>query len=81
MNNKKFLSFQGLRLLFFLVVFIVHIGKYRIFPFNNSGRYAITFFIMISGFLYGYQNNSYQLKETYHFMKEKIKKYYPIYFI
>ena len=81
MNKHKFVSFQSLRLFAFLVIFMLHAGKYRIVPFEDSGRYAVVFFIMLSGFLYGFYRNNYQLKDFYLFIKKKILKIWPLYLL
>ena len=72
MKNRNIRSFQSLRLIAFLVVFMVHLGKYRIIPLANSGRYAVVLFIMLGGFLYGFNSEKYQSYSVYSFIKNKI---------
>ena len=44
-NMKKIQSLQGFRALGFICVFLWHCGK------GNAGTYAVSLFVMLSGFL------------------------------
>ena len=81
--KKYFNSFSGLRLFAFLNVFLLHIGSYRITSFKNNAAWAVSFFFMISGFLYGYKlySKNIKLNETSDFSLKKITKIYPLYLI
>ena len=81
---RKFNAFQGLRLFAFLNVFLLHVNGYRIDSFHNNAAWAVSFFIMISGFLYGYQyllDKKLEIKQTLKFFAKKVLKFYPLYLL
>lgn len=91
MNDKKIKSLQSLRLIAFLYIFSFHAGN--LFPqslkeFFNVGigaEWAVSLFIVLSGFLLGYRiddlNYTFSFKSIFEYMKRKIKKIYPLFFI
>ena len=82
--KKYFNSFEGLRLFAFLNVFLLHIGSYRITSFKNNAAWAVSFFFMVSGFLYGYKlysEKNLSINETSDFSIKKILKIYPLYLV
>ncbi len=81
--KKYFNSFEGLRLFAFFNVFLLHVGAYRIETFKNNAGWAVSFFIMISGFLNGYKlyQEKQNISDTSNFSIKKILKIYPLYFV
>lgn len=80
--KRKFNSLEGLRLFAFFNVFLLHIGSYRITNFQNCAAWAVSFFFMISGFLYGFKlfpKKNIKCSDTTRFTIKKILKIYPLY--
>lgn len=81
--KQKINSLQFFRLIAFLNVFLLHVRFYRITNFPIDAAWSVSFFFMISAFLYGYKfyDKDVQIKDTKKFVIDKIKKFYPIYAI
>ena len=68
---NRTISYQGLRLLFFVSIVAGHCGQ----TICGGGGELCSFFFIISGFLYKYNPNYWQ------YLKNKILKIFPIYYI
>ena len=84
---KKLTALQFLRFLAFLLVFLFHSAHFD-FLYNPGGggaASAVSFFILLSGFLAGYacitQNISCNFRESLQYVLKKVKKFYPLYII
>lgn len=86
-NTKRADSLQFLRFCAFLLVFIRHAGTYfpAWFPSRNAGVSAVEFFIVLSGFVYGYSaygtEANLSVKEILNYIWKKLKKLYPLYIV
>lgn len=84
-NDSKQLQF--LRFLAFLLIFIYHTGDYQFawFPQENGAANAVEFFILLSGVVSGISSFDKDIKcsakDIVSYMKKKIVKVYPLYFI
>ena len=89
MKESKYGGIQLLRFLSFLCVIVFHSSVLHsineVFPLGVLVEVAMTFFFIVSGFLYGtrVQNfpNKIQAEDIVIFLKKKIKKVYPLYFL
>lgn len=84
MKKRYFNSIQFIRIFAFLNVFLLHAGAYRVTSFQENAAWAVSFFIMISGFLYGYQyyrDSNLKISSTIRFFVSKLFKVYPLYFL
>ena len=81
----KLNALQFLRFLAFLLVFLFHSAHFQFLynPGGGAAASAVSFFILLSGFLAGYtcvnQNIKCTLKECIKYVFKKIKKFYPLY--
>lgn len=85
-SNKKELSqLQFLRFIAFLNVFLQHCSGYQFFDLTYNAAWAVSFFFILSGFLFGYRNENFSrsidFKEWFLFIKRRISKFYPLFFI
>lgn len=82
---KKLDSLQFLRFLAFLLVFLFHSGHFQFLynPGGGAAASAVSFFILLSGFLAGYMSVTStpvcNLKECFKYVFKKLKKFYPLY--
>ena len=84
MKKKYFNSIQFIRVFAFFNVFLLHASNYRVTSFHENAAWAVSFFIMISGFLYGYQyyqQSNLNISSTLRFFVSKLLKVYPLYFL
>lgn len=78
---------QFLRFLAFMLIFIFHTGEYQFawFPHENGAANAVEFFILLSGVVSGISSFDKDIKCTakdiVSYIKKKIFKVYPLYFI
>lgn len=81
--KKYFNSLSFFRILAFLSVFMLHVSCYRVTTIPSDAAWAVDFFFLISGFLYGYKffDEEISYKDVKKFMLGKIKKLYPIYLL
>lgn len=81
--KKYFNSLSFFRILAFLSVFLLHVSCYRVTKIPSDAAWAVDFFFLISGFLYGYKffDKKMSFKDIKEFMLGKIKKLYPIYLL
>lgn len=83
-NNRKIRSLQFLRFFAFTQIFLLHTRLYDFSGIPYSGTWAVSFFIILSGFLSGYQDEivtGLHWKEEKDYMLGKVKKLYPLYFV
>ncbi len=82
---KQINTLQSIRFFAFMMIFLLHTQTYHFTKFIYSAPCAVSFFIMLSGFLYGYKYCNYQkninLKEIINFALKKIKGFYPLHLI
>ena len=84
MNKEKVLSFQGLRALAIICVFVSHCNNLLL---NSSGTNAFTYFgafgvqcfIIVSGFLSVMRYSGSDIR-TFALLKSRLKKFYPLLF-
>ncbi|MBR3116692.1 MAG: acyltransferase [Bacilli bacterium] len=81
--KKYFNSLSFFRILAFLSVFLLHLSSYNTTSIELNAAWAVSFFFMVSAFLYGYKfyDKKIKLSDTKSFIVNKIKKIYPLYFI
>ena len=83
-KKNKFKSLQFIRVLAFLNIFLLHSKCFRVTNFNENAAWAVSFFIMISGFLYGYRyykDSNLKISSTIKFTVTKLIKIYPLYIL
>lgn len=83
-ENKYLYGIQILRIIACIMVMIHHMQDPFgiILSLNTLGRFSVTVFFCISGFIAGYlakEINSYTFKDSVEFYKKKITKFYPLY--
>lgn len=81
LNMKKYSALEGLRVFAFFNVFWLHADYYRWFEYYQSAAWAVSFFFMLSGFLYGTKIWSYErlkLKNTISFFIKRVRKLWPL---
>ena len=76
---KKNGAYQGMRAIAFLMVFMSHCFGSR---FSYAAAWAVSFFFVLSGFLYGQKAYSSEItiQDTVGFIRKKMKRLYPFYF-
>lgn len=81
--NKRFDSLQFLRMIAFMAIFLLHTRSYHLITRGYDAAAAVSFFIMLSGFLYGYRyrNNSFDLKHVRKKIKKRILKVLPLHWV
>jgi len=84
---RKLESLQFLRFLAFMLIFLFHSAHFQ-FLYNPGGggaASAVSFFILLSGFLAGYGSIGHEIKcnlsTTLIYVSKKLKKFYPLYII
>ena len=88
MKSKKIETIQSLRFFFFLLIFFHHLSGYFNLRFQSFAAFAVTFFIVLSGFCNGLSYQSHQknneklsLKNCLKYAINKSRKLYPLYVI
>lgn len=80
-KKNKNATIQGIRFLAFMQVFLFHVKNMHPFNIVCSAPFAVSFFIVLSGFLYGTRYKKYSEKTSfYNNVKnalKKISKWYP----
>lgn len=87
--TKKIEVFQSFRFIAFLLIFIWHLNGYMGISVNSHAQIAVSFFIIISGFLNciyiekdnNYNSNDNYLSKMFNYARTKISKIYPLYII
>lgn len=83
-NTKKFFVIQSLRFIAFFMIFLQHTTQYHDFKYYSAGL-AVSFFIILSGFLNGYKYfgrySNVKSKDIKEFTKKKIIKIYGLHII
>ncbi len=82
---RKFKSLQGLRAVAFINIFLLHMSTWGVRYIISSATWAVSFFFILSGFLYGCREKNEpkieswkpDLKKTFH----RINKLYPLYVV
>lgn len=79
---KKFNALEGIRVFAFLNVFWLHVSIFRVTKYYQSAAWAVSFFFILGGFLYGYKLSDKKLKlfDTVSFTCKKIRKFWPLHF-
>lgn len=81
----KYTAIQGLRFLAFMQVFLHHANNMHPFKIVVSASFAVSLFIVISGFLYGSRYKKYSEKTSFfNNIKntlQKISKWYPLHIV
>lgn len=78
---------QFLRFLAFMLIFFFHTGDYQFawFPQDNGASNAVEFFVLLSGVVSGISSFDKDInctaKDIISYIKKKILKVYPLYFI
>lgn len=82
--KKTFNAFQAFRFLAFLMIFIHHTRSYNTVKYYSSA-WAVSFFIMLSGWLNGYKYiekyNKINFKDILELVSKRLKKIYPLHVI
>lgn len=87
MKNNQESQLQFLRVLAFFNVYALHADHWNIFNYPSffGAVSAVNFFFMLSGFLTGYSftdsKSEFRCKEYFSYMKRKISRFYPLYFL
>lgn len=87
MKNNRENQMQFLRVLAFSNIYILHANHWNFFQYPSffGAVSAITFFFMLSGFLTGFSYADtpvqFSLKEYGTYMKKKVRRFYPLYFL
>lgn len=87
LDHSRTEQLQFLRFLGFLNVYICHADKWIFFryPSSHCAAQAVSFFIMLSGFLTGYNAFGREIslgwKQEAQYLWKKLVKFYPLYFI
>lgn len=82
--KNRFRALEALRVFAFFNVFWFHTQWYNFFEFHQSAAWAVSFFITLSGFLYGYR---YFNQETFNwrfykeFCKKRFFKFWPLHIV
>ena len=82
---RKFKSLQGLRAVAFINIFLLHMSTWGVRYIISSATWAVSFFFILSGFLYGCREKNEpkieswkpDLKKTFH----RLNKLYPLYVV
>lgn len=78
-------SFQFLRFFAFLLIFLFHSNGFAFLPNPGGGAAAsaVSFFILLSGFLSGYSSAdktiTCNINEIFNYVRKKVRKFYPLY--
>lgn len=87
MKTSRENQMQFLRVLAFFNIYMLHANHWNIFQYPSwfGAISAVTFFFMLSGFLTGFSYADtpvqFDLKEYGAYMKKKVRKFYPLYFL
>lgn len=87
--TKRIEVFQSFRFIAFLLIFIWHLNGYMGISVTSHAQIAVSFFIIISGFLNciyiendsNYNSNVNYLRKMFNYARTKIKKIYPLYIV
>ncbi len=81
-ERKIIQSLQGWRAIMIIMIFILHVCPDKI-PLLAGGNETISFFIILSGFVFGMSNFSYDfsINGVIQFVGKRIKKFYPLHML
>lgn len=82
-DDKEIYPLYTLRFVFFIFIFVHHCYGYVQIPILKQANFAVSGFIILSGFLNGYiyVKKDFKIKEVFKFTINRIKKFYPLHII
>lgn len=82
-DDKKIYPLLSVRFFLFIFIFVHHCYNLVEIPILRQPALAVSSFIILSGFLNGfiYINKDLSIKQSFDFVKKRIKKFYPLHFI
>lgn len=82
-DDKEIYSLYTLRFIFFIFIFVHHCYENVQIPILRQPAFAVSGFIILSGFLNGYIyiKKDYKLSEVFKFTLNRIKKFYPLHIL
>jgi peptidoglycan/LPS O-acetylase OafA/YrhL len=84
-EDKTIHTFNSLRFIFFLFIFVHHCYNYVNIPILRQYELAVSVFIILSGFLNGYiyknKYSKFSFIEIIKFIKKRIKRMYPLHIV
>lgn len=82
-EDKKIYTLYSIRFFMFICIFVHHCYDNVKIPILRQPALAVSFFIILSGFLNGYVyiKKDFNIKEIFEFTKKRIMKFYPLHLI